>query len=438
MSTKQALQTIRGMDDVLPQNASSTVYRSELWTAMRRLYGEWAENHGYRYIETPVVEYTELFKRTSGETSDIVSKEMYTFEDAGGRSLSLRPEGSASVCRALVQHGLTASGTGLKFYYIAPMFRSERPQKGRYRQHTQLGLEVFREEDPTADAEVIAVLYGFFRKIGLGHLTVHINSVGSPACRPAYRELLVKYLEQFGDKLSEDSRRRIPVNPMRVLDSKAPEDAEIVAGAPVKLDHLDAECGEHFEGVKAALAKMGIAYSINPRLVRGLDYYTKTAFEVTCDSLDGAIKVIGGGGRYDGLIEQIGGQPTCAVGYGSGIERVLLACESQGIELAKPPVPLVTMAYMDDTVKHDTLALAEELRRASLSVEFPYRTRSLSKQLQAAAKSDSRFVVIVGGEEWSRGEVLLKDLVTRDQRPVAKDKLAAAVSSAAEVRKPML
>lgn len=218
MAKKETLQSIRGMDDVLPVGATSAVYRSETWVELKRRFSEWVELHGYRYTETPVLESTELFKRTSGETSDIVSKEMYTFEDQGGRSLSLRPEGSASVCRAVVQHGLATSGTGLKFYYVAPMFRSERPQKGRYRQHTQVGLEIFKETDPTADAEVIAILHGFFRRLGLEQLTVHLNSVGSPACRPAYREKLVSYLEGFADKLSEDSRKRLTVNPMRVLD----------------------------------------------------------------------------------------------------------------------------------------------------------------------------------------------------------------------------
>ncbi|MCB2156777.1 histidine--tRNA ligase [bacterium] len=435
---EKIIQAIRGMDDVLPAGASSVVYESKRWTVLRRRYSEWAELHGYRYIETPVVEYTELFKRTSGATSDIVSKEMYTFEDQGGRSLSLRPEGSASVCRAVVQHGLAASGSGLKYYYIAPMFRSERPQRGRYRQHTQVGLEVFRETDPTADAEVIAVLHGFFKRLGLDRLTVHINSVGSPACRPAYRDKLIAYLQKYSDKLSEDSRRRLDVNPMRILDSKDEGDQEIVAGAPMMLDHLDDDCAEHFAGVRTALDKMGVPYEINPKLVRGLDYYTKTAFEVTCDSLDGAIKVIGGGGRYDGLVEQIGGPPTPAVGFGSGIERVMLALDSQGIVLEDEPRPVTYIAYLGEDVKFDALAVAENLRREGIEVEFPYRSRALGKQLTAAAKSGARFVAIIGGEEWERGEVGLKDLVTRDQRPVALEKLAAAIQSAPNANSPML
>ncbi len=421
------LQTIRGMDDVLPVGASSAVYESESWTEIKRRYAEWVELHGYRYLETPVLEHTELFKRTSGETSDIVSKEMYTFTDAGDRQLSMRPEGSASVCRAVVQHGLASAASGLKFYYLAPMFRAERPQKGRYRQHTQMGLEIFKESDPTADAEAIAVLYGFFRRLGLEQLKVNLNTVGSPACRPAYREVLVAYLKQHFDRLSEDSQRRVEVNPMRVLDSKDPRDADIVAGAPVMLDHLDDDCATHFAGVRAALDKLGVPYEINPRLVRGLDYYTKTAFELTCDSLDGAIKVIGGGGRYDGLVEQIGGPSTPAVGFGSGIERVLLALESQNIKLTRPARPVVRMAYMDEAAKLEAFALAARLRDEGFEVEFPYQTRSLTKLLQAAVKSGARFGVIVGGDEWQRGEVLLKDFARREQNAVPLGELVTAM-----------
>ncbi|MDK2972061.1 MAG: histidyl-tRNA synthetase [Candidatus Sumerlaeota bacterium] len=423
MAKQETLQTVRGMDDVLPTGFSNPVYDSATWVEIKRRYAQWAELHGYRYIETPVVESTGLFRRTAGETSDIVSKEMYTFEDAGGRSLSLRPEGSASVCRALVQHGLAASGTGLKFYYTAPMFRAERPQRGRYRQHTQLGLEVFKETDPSADAEVIAVLYGFFRRLGLGQLTVHINSVGSPACRPAYRDILVAYLREHMGQLSEDSQRRVDVNPMRVLDSKDPRDQEIVAGAPVMIDHLDEECREHFDGVKAALGALGIPFVINPRLVRGLDYYTKTAFEVTCDSLDGAIKVIGGGGRYDGLVEQIGGPSTAAVGFGSGIERVILALESQNIRLAKPRSAHAAVLYFDEGAKLEAFALAARLRETGVETDFPYRSRGVSKQLQAAVKSGVRFALIVGGEEGERGEVVVKDLLNRTQEAVPKDRV---------------
>lgn len=430
MAKIETLQSIRGMDDVLPEGFSGPVYDSSQWVALRRAYESWAELHGYRYVETPVLEYTELFKRTSGETSDIVSKEMYTFEDQGGRSLSMRPEGSAPVCRAVVQHGIAASGTMTKYYYIMPMFRSERPQKGRYRQHTQLGLEIFREPEPTADAEAIAVLMGFYARIGLKDVTLHLNNVGSPVCRPRYRQVLVEYLRAHAGRLSEDSRRRLDINPMRVLDSKAPEDQEIADGAPKMLDYLDDECAAHFAGVKAALDALGIAYRLNPRMVRGLDYYTNTAFEVTCGSLEGAIQVIAGGGRYDGLVEQIGGPPTPAVGFGSSIERTLLALDSQGIRLDGPRESLVVMAYFDEAAKLDALAVAAELRAAGIEVDFPHKSRALGKQLKALAQRGARFVVIVGGEEGQRGEVLLKDLEKREQSAVARGNLAAAIQQA--------
>lgn len=423
MAAQGIIQSVKGMDDVLPVGFSGPVYDSSQWTALRRLYADWAELHGYRYVETPVLEPTELFKRTSGETSDIVSKEMYTFV-RGENSLSMRPEGSASVCRAVVEHGLATAQSALRFYYVAPMFRAENPQKGRYRQHTQLGLEVFKEPDPTADAEVVALLWHFYRRLGLRDISLNINSVGSPACRPAYREKLVAYLRQFESRLSEDSQRRIDVNPMRVLDSKAPQDQEIVAGAPILLDHLDDECRAHFEGVQAALKALDVPFEINPRLVRGLDYYAKTAFEFSCNTLDGSIKVIAGGGRYDGLVEQIGGPPTPAVGFGSSIERVLLALDSQKIRLGGPSRPRAAMAWFDEAARMNALALAMKLRGAGIEVEFPYKPRKLNKLLESAGKSGARFVVIVGGDEWTRGEVLLKDFELKTQEALPVDAVA--------------
>ncbi|MGF1574172.1 MAG: histidine--tRNA ligase [Sumerlaeia bacterium] len=422
------LQTIRGMDDVLPVKASSAVYESESWRALRDRYTAYVERFGYRYIETPVLEMTELFRRTSGETSDIVSKEMYTFETRGGESISMRPEGSASVCRAVMQHSLTNSGADLKFFYIAPMFRAERPQRGRYRQHTQLGLELFKETDATADAEVISILYDFFsEELGLKQLTVHINSVGTPECRPAYRDALVDYLNQYADKLSEDSRQRLNQNPMRILDSKAPEDQAIADAAPKMLDHLDEESAAHFEGVKQALAALNVPYSINTRLVRGLDYYTRTAFEITCESLDGAIRVIGGGGRYDALVEQIGGHPTPAVGFGSGIERVLLALESQDIQLTVNRPTKLMIAYIEEEAKLQALSLAQQLRREGLEVQFPYQTRNFSKQLKSASKSGTRFIVIVGGEEAKIGKVIVKDFEARKQETISPEEITSTI-----------
>jgi histidyl-tRNA synthetase len=412
------------MGDVLPVGQRQFIYQSANWTWVRGEFARWVESHGYRYIETPVVEEIELFKRTSGETSDIVNKEMFLVKRSAGSGedassaefdLCLRPEGSAGVCRAVVEHGLARSQTGLKFYYMAPMFRSERPQKGRYRQHTQLGAEIFKEAAPSADVEVIAMLYGFYAKLGLKQIKVHLNSVGDKECRPRYREILIAYLEQFLDRMSEDSRARLHVNPMRCLDSKDPRDQELFKDAPKMVDHLNDDCREHFEEVKLGLTKLGIPFELDPKLVRGLDYYCKTAFEVKCDSLDGAIKTIGGGGRYDGLVEQLGGPPTPGVGFGSGIERVLLALESQSIAAPALNRPRILVAYMDAGVKYDAMALAEQYRQGDVPTEFMYAAKNLGRQLKEASDKEVDFVVIVGGEEWDRGEVAVKNFTTREQ-----------------------
>ncbi|MEQ8819730.1 MAG: histidine--tRNA ligase [Sumerlaeia bacterium] len=439
MAKPSPLQAVKGMHDILPVGAKAFIDRAEHWLALRRAYSEWAEVHGYGYIETPALEPTELFKRTAGETSDVVSKEMYTFQRADdGPSLSLRPEGSASVCRAVLQHGLAQAASQAKLYYICPMFRAESPQKGRYRQHTQFGAELFKESDPTADAEVIAMLYGFYQRLGLSGIEVHLNSVGTDVCRPAYRDKLVAYLMQHEASLSADSKTRLSLNPMRVLDSKAPEDQDIADNAPVMIDHLDPESAEHFEGLKAALTALDIPYRINTRLVRGLDYYTRTAFEMICPTLDGAIKVIGGGGRYDGLVEQIGGPHTPAVGFGCGVERLLLALESQNITPGEEPKPTAFVCYFGDEDKMTAFQVLQNLRSAGVRAEFSYQTRKLNKQLKAANNSGARFAVLVGGDEGQRGEAVLKDLVAKDERPVALGALASAILSAPAANAPML
>lgn len=427
------IQSIRGMGDILPVGQKQFIYQSDKWVWLRREFSTWVEAHGYRYIETPVVEELELFKRTSGETSDIVGKEMYLVRRSSGEggeadySLALRPEGSAGVCRAVAEHGLSRSQSGLKFYYVAPMFRSERPQRGRYRQHTQLGIELFRETAPAADVEVIALLTGFYQKIGLGNFSVSVNSVGDPECRAVYREKLIAFLEQFKDRMSEDAKARLYTNPMRCLDSKDEKDQELFRDAPVLLDYLNEECAEHFAEVKLGLEKLRVPFEVDPKLVRGLDYYTKTAFEVKCHSLEGAIKTIGGGGRYDGLVEQIGGPPTPGVGFGSSVERILLALESQKTPIPEFPPVRALVAYMDSGVKYEAMAIAEEIRRAGVYTEFLYEAKNLGKQLKSATALDVEFVVIVGGEEFDRGEAMVKNFRTREQVTLPLSEAAAHV-----------
>ncbi|CAN5348453.1 histidine--tRNA ligase [soil metagenome] len=429
---QKKIQAVRGMGDILPVGQNQFIYQSDKWVWIRREFSAWAEAHGCRYIETPVVEELELFKRTSGETSDIVNKEMflvrrssYGASEEQGYHYCLRPEGSAGVCRAIVEHGLARSQSGLKFYYVAPMFRSERPQKGRYRQHTQIGAEVFKEKSAAADVEMIAMLHGFYTKIGLKQLRVPINSVGDPQCRPIYREALVKFLEQFEGEMSEDSRARLRVNPMRCLDSKDEKDQRLFADAPRIIDYLNDECATHFEEVKTGLTKLGVPFEIDAKLVRGLDYYTKTAFEVKCDSLDGAIRTIGGGGRYDGLIAAIGGPDTPGVGFGSGIERILLALESQQLNAPPGTTPRVLVAYMDSGVKYDALAITQGLRREGVATEFMPQAKNLGRQLKEAGELNVDYVVIVGGEEWDRGEIAVKNFRTREQKLIpAADAIA--------------
>ncbi len=421
------------MADVLPVGQRQFLYQSDKWVWLKREFSAWVENHGYRYIETPVVEELELFKRTSGETSDIVGKEMFLVRRSAGEgadedeSLCLRPEGSAGVCRAVVEHGLAKSASGLKFYYIAPMFRAERPQRGRYRQHTQLGVEIFKEPSAAADVEIISILAGFYKKIGLKDYVVKINSVGDNECRPRYRDTLIRFLEQFKDRMSEDSRNRLYANPMRCLDSKDPQDQELFAGAPTILEHLNQECIDHFAELKQGLTALGIPFEINPRLVRGLDYYTKTAFEVECNTLDGAIKVIGGGGRYDGLVAQIGGPSTPGVGFGSSIERTLLAIESQSVPVPGFSTPRVLVAYMDSGVKYDAFRIVEELRMNGIHTEFLYQAKNLGRQMKEAAEIGVEYVVMVGGEEWDRGEIRLKNFKTQEQADIPKDNIIGVV-----------
>lgn len=422
------IQSIRGMGDILPVGQKQFIYQSDKWVWLRREFTAWAEAHGYGYIETPAVEELELFKRTSGETSDIVGKEMYLVRRSGGAggddySLALRPEGSAGVCRAVVEHGLARSHAGLKFYYISQMYRSERPQRGRYRQHTQVGVELFKEKGAAADVEVIALLTGFYECLGLKNFVVHLNSVGDTECRPKYREILVQYLEQFKDEMSEESKARLYTNPMRCLDSKDERDQELFTNAPTILEHLNQECVDHFEEVKTGLTSLGVPFLVDPKLVRGLDYYTKTAFEVKCNTLDGAIKTIGAGGRYDGLVEQIGGPPTPGVGFGSSVERILLALESQDAPLPAPAKPDVLIAYMDNGVKYMAMKYAYDLRQKNVYTEFIYEAKNLGKQLKSAGQLEVKYVVIVGGEEWDRGDVMLKDFQNRTQESVGKDEL---------------
>jgi histidyl-tRNA synthetase len=378
------------------------------------------ERYGFREIRTPTFEDFELFARTSGESSDVVQKEMYRFKDLGERDLALRPEGTAGVCRAYLEHGLASQGRIHRLWYGGPMYRYGRPQKGRYREFRQIGAEIIGTQAPGADVEVIALFVDLFEAWGFRDLVVAVNSVGTPSTRAAYGDRLRSWLAPVAQRLSEDSRRRLETNPLRVLDTKDPNDHEAMAAAPASMprmiDALDPPARAHWEAVLAGLGSLGIAHEIDHGLVRGLDYYTHTAFEVHDRSL-GAQSALGGGGRYDGLIEALGGPATPGVGFAIGLDRSLLVIEERG--LAPEPAAGGVFVVAMDATRAAALALARELRRGR-AVELDLETRGFNAQMKAAGKSGARAAVILGEDEWGRGEVVVKDLASGGQQTVAR------------------
>jgi len=402
------IQAPRGTYDVLPEQEGA---RDAVDRAARRIL----EGAGYRRIETPAFEATELFSRTVGEATDIVQKEMYTFEDAGGRSLTLRPEGTAPVCRAYLEHGMHKLPQPVKLWYLSSFFRYERAQAGRYRQFWQVGVEAIGSDDPAVDAETILLLHALLTELEVRDISLRIGSLGTPASRAAYREELKDYLRSNEDRLSEDVRARIDLNPLRAFDADHPGTREVMAGAPRLLDHLTGEDAEHFAEVRALLDRAGLPYEIDTTLVRGLDYYTRTLFEFTSGVL-GAQSAVGGGGRYDGLIEEIGGPHTPAVGWAAGIERMLLAAER--LPEAAPVVDLF-VAYEDAGRRAEAFSLVADARRAGVNTQLELAGRSLKGQLRQADRLGARYVAILDGEGMK-----LRDMQTHEQEDVGS---AAAV-----------
>jgi histidyl-tRNA synthetase len=380
-------QAPRGTYDVLPE--ADARRRSAEEIARRILEGA-----GYRRIETPVFEHTELFARGVGASTDIVQKEMYTFEDGSGRSLTLRPEGTAPVCRAYIEHGMSRLPQPVKLWYLSSFFRYERAQRGRYRQFWQVGTEAIGSEDPALDAESIVLLAELLDALGVRDVRLRLSSLGRPETRAAYREQLQAYLRAHEDALSEEVRGRIDENPLRAFDADHPGTREVMARAPLLLDTLDTEDAEHFAAVRALLDGAGLAYEIDPTLVRGLDYYVRTVFEFTSDAL-GAQSGVGGGGRYDGLVEQLGGPPTPGVGWAAGIERMLLAAGEPG---AAEPVVDLFVAYAAPEHRAPGFQIAHEARRAGLAAQLELAGRSLKGQLKQADRIGARFVAILGEE----------------------------------------
>ncbi|HSS09665.1 MAG TPA: histidine--tRNA ligase [Acidimicrobiales bacterium] len=388
-----------GTHDVLPPESSR-------WEAMVARFAGVVERAGYGLAISPMFEDVEVFQRV-GESTDVVRKEMYEFEDKGGRGLALRPEGTASIVRAFVQH---RPPIPWKTWYVAPSFRYERPQAGRYRQHHQFGIEVIGTEDPDLDVEVILLGWTFYAALGLRQVGLMLNSLGDGVCRPGYREVLRQYLDARRGELCDEHKVRLDENPLRVLDCKSPECVAVTADAPRQLDYLCEPCARHFARVRAGLDAQGVPYRIDTRLVRGLDYYTRTTFEYVGFALASAQNAIGGGGRYDGLIEEMGGPPTPAIGFGLGIERILLACDSEQVFMvAETAVPLdvFIVDFASGEVARD---LSAHLRAAGLRVDRAFDGRSAKAQLRAADRSGARLAVIVGPDEAASGTVSLKDL----------------------------
>ncbi len=379
----------------------------------------------YRYeeIRTPAFEYTELFKRSIGEATDVVGKEMYTFTDKGGESLTLRPEMTASVMRAYIQHNLGGQHCVNKLYYIGPMFRQERPQKGRLRQFHQFGCESLGSPAPEADVETMLVALTIYRELGIHSLNFIINSVGCPECRPAYREKLTGYLTPLGDKLSPESRNRLSSNPMRILDSKNETDQSLTQNAPMIHDHLCPECKSHFQRVQSLLDTMNIEYRVDGRLVRGLDYYTKTAYEIQSAQL-GSQNALGGGGRYDLLCADLDGKNTPAVGFAAGMERLLIVMDSLQLSVPDPVPPKVFLIALGEKAMAAMSTIAYRLRSRGIACDMDYLNRSLKAQMREANKLNVPFAIILGEQELEQNICIIKNMSNGDQSSVPLDQIA--------------
>ncbi len=377
-----------------------------------------ADRAGYGHIELPVFEDTGLYARGVGESTDVVSKEMYTFADRGGRSVTLRPEGTAGVVRSVIEHGLDRGGLPVKLRYTGPFFRYERPQAGRYRQLQQVGVEAIGVDDPALDAEVVAVADEGFRALGLRGFRLELTSLGDAECRPAYRQRLQEFLAAL--PLDEVTLTRSLVNPLRVLDDKRPEVRALLADAPLLIDHLSAAAAEHHAAVRQHLDDLGVAYVENPRMVRGLDYYTKTTFEFVHDGL-GAQSGIGGGGRYDGLMAVLGGQPLSGVGFGIGVDRTLLACRVEGLPVDEAPRVEVFGVPLGEAARRTLVVLAARLRAAGVRVDLAYGGRGLKGAMKSADRSGARYALVLGERDLEVGTLGIKDLASGEQHPVALD-----------------
>lgn len=407
----RTLQAIKGMNDILPNQV-------DWWQRVESTARQVLEDFGYREIRTPILEKLELFARSIGESTDIVEKEMYAFPDSKGDMLAMRPEATASIVRAYIEHNLNADPFARKLYAIGPMFRHERPQKGRYRQFHQIDAEAFGVDDPMLDAEIMFMLRLFLERLGLSGVLLHINSLGCPDCRQTYREALRSFLAGHVEGLCPDCQRRRHTNPLRTFDCKVERCGMVLAGAPLLLDSICPECRDHFEAVQGFLRELKTDYVVNPRMVRGLDYYMRTTFEIITDRL-GAQNAVGGGGRYNGLVRDLGGPDIPGIGFAIGMERLILLLQQDQSDT--PRQAPVCIATLGEAARRRGFLLAQELRAQGLGAEMDYEGRSLKAQMRRADKLGSRIVLILGEDELRRGEIQLRDMVDKTQRMILLD-----------------
>ncbi len=402
---------VYGAQDVLPKD-------SYKWQFIENIMKDHAHSYGFKEIRTPVFEHTELFQRGVGDTTDVVQKEMYTFNTKGGTSITLRPEGTAGAVRALLENAIYNDGLPVKTFYFDSCYRYEKKQANRYREFHQFGIEVFGTSDPMADAEIITLAYSLFERLGIQNLQLELNSIGCPKCRAEYHKALKAYFESRKGELCETCLSRLDKNPMRILDCKSPICSQIAENAPVVLDYLCDECKEHFEKVKSYLDSARIRYVINPKIVRGLDYYTKTVFEFVTTSL-GSQGTVCGGGRYDGLIEELGGQPTPSLGFGLGMERLLALMEEQKIEIEKPDTCDLYVASIGEKAKIKSFNMVSQIRQASLSAECDVVGRSVRAQMKYADKIGAKFSIVIGDDEVESNMAVLKNMKTGEKKEIA-------------------
>jgi len=418
---RSKIQTPTGMHDILPEDQK---YYQKILDVCQKM----ADFYHFKRIETPILENLELFSRGVGLATDIVEKQMFTLRTKGGDYLALRPEGTAPIARAFIQHGFQNLPQPVKLWYFGPFFRYEHPQAGRFRQFWQAGFEVLGEKSPAIDAQIIQIFYNIFQELKARNLVIEINSIGDSQCRPYYKKLLVNYLKSRAMVLCSNCRRRIKVNPLRVLDCKEEKCQRIIAGAPQIIDHLCQECKNHFKEVLEFLDELGLPYHLNPYLVRGLDYYTKTVFEIFEDSKEGKeIGALGGGGRYDNLIKFLGGKEVAGCGAAFGVERVIYLMKQRGARLKEPSLPKIFLAQLGRLAKRKALRLIEEFRKNKIPVSESLSRDSLKAQLKIADRLGARYALILGQQEALKGEIIIRDMETGKQKTVKLEKVIKEV-----------